>query len=150
MYGATGRTRASGRGGGCVLSGMRRNWVDVGMGRWYRSPDGCGLALQRLGGIIDVMRYAKRRPGPWSFHTTKYGLRNVVIDANQEPVASNVPPESGPLVASAPDLLKALETVAEKVPVGSPAWHTATEALEAERVAEEKAVEGSSEAALDS
>jgi len=78
------------------------------------------------------MRYAKRRPSPWSFHATKYGLRNVVVDADQEPIASGVPPGSGPLVAAAPDLLEALETVAQEAPVGTAAWHTATEAIEAE------------------
>jgi len=92
------------------------------------------------------MRYAKRRPHPWSFHVKKYGLRNVILDANQEPVATNVPPGSGPLVATAPELLVALETVANLAPVGSPAWHTATEAIEAERVAEEKTAEGSGQA----
>lgn len=60
------------------------------------------------------MRYAKRRPSPWSFHAAKYGLHNVVVDANQEPVAFNVPVGSGALVAAAPDLLKALETVARE------------------------------------
>ncbi len=85
------------------------------------------------------MRYAKRRPSPWSFHAAKYGLRNVVVDADQEPIATNVAPETGPLVAAAPDLLKALETVTKEAAVGSPAWHTATEAIEAEQVLEQKA-----------
>jgi len=92
------------------------------------------------------MRYAKRRPSPWSFHAAKYGLRNVVVDANQESIASGVPPGSGPLVAAAPDLLEALETVAQEAPVGTAAWHTATEAIEAERVREQKTIEVSDEA----
>ncbi len=89
------------------------------------------------------MRYAKRRPSPWSFHAARYGLRNVVVDANQEPIASNIPLGSGPLVAAAPDLLEALETVAKEAPVGTPAWHTATETIEAERALEKKTIEGS-------
>jgi len=89
------------------------------------------------------MRYAKRRPSPWSFHAAKYGLRNVVLDANQEPVASDVPLGSGALVAAAPDLVKALETVANEAPVGTSAWHTATQAIEAERVLEQKSLEDS-------
>ncbi len=92
------------------------------------------------------MRYAKRRPSPWSFHAAKYGLHNVVVDANQEPVAFNVPVGSGALVAAAPDLLKALETVAREAPVGTSPWHTATEAIEAERVLEEKSIASSEQA----
>jgi len=71
------------------------------------------------------------------------------LDAGQEPIAVNVPPGSGPLVAAAPDLLKGLETVAQEAPVGTAAWHTATDAIEAERVREEK-VEERPEPAVDS
>jgi len=45
-------------------------------------------------------------------------------------MASSVPIGAGPLLAAGPELLAALQRVAELVPVGSPAHNVAGDALE--------------------
>ena len=71
-----------------------------------------------------------RNPGPWQFHVRRYGLVHVVVDANGSPMASSVPIGSGPLLAAGPELLTALQRVAELAPAGSPAHTVAVDALE--------------------
>jgi len=75
-------------------------------------------------------RLKARNPGPWRFYVRRYGLRHVVTDANGSMMASSVPIGAGPLLAAGPELLAALQRVAELVPVGSPAHNVAVNALE--------------------
>jgi len=58
----------------------------------------------------------RRNPGPWRFYVRRYGLVHVIADANGEPMASSVPAGSGPLLAAGPELLAALQRVAELAP----------------------------------
>ena len=75
-------------------------------------------------------RMKRRNPGPWKFHVRRYGLGHVVMDADGSMLASSVPIGAGPLLAAGPELLAALQRVAELVPVGSPAHNVAVDALE--------------------
>ena len=79
-----------------------------------------------------------RNPGPWRFYVRRYGVVHVIADANGSPIASSVPIGSGPLLAAGPELLTALQRVAELVPVGSPAHNVAVNALE--RFAEQEGI----------
>ena len=75
-------------------------------------------------------RMKRRNLGPWRFYVRRYGLVHVIADANGEPMASSVPIGSGPLLAAGPELLTALQRVAELAPAGSPAHTVAVDALE--------------------
>ena len=75
-------------------------------------------------------RMKASNPGPWQFHVRRYGLGHVVTDANGSMMASSVPIGAGPLLAAGPELLAALQRVAELVPAGSPAHNVAVDALE--------------------
>ena len=75
-------------------------------------------------------RLKARNPGPWRFYVRRYGLVHVIVDANGSPIASSVPIGSGPLLAAGPELLTALQRVAELVPEGLPAHNVAVDALE--------------------
>ncbi len=75
-------------------------------------------------------RMKRRNPGPWRFYVRRYGLVHVIADANGEPMAASVPIGSGPLLAAGPELLAALQHVAELAPAGSPAHNVAVDALE--------------------
>jgi len=69
-------------------------------------------------------------PGPWRFHTRQYNSQNVIVDADGRMMACNVPIGAGPLLAAGPELLAALQRVAELAPEGSPAHNVAVDALE--------------------
>ncbi|MEJ7669496.1 MAG: hypothetical protein WKH97_12320 [Casimicrobiaceae bacterium] len=75
-------------------------------------------------------RMKSRNPGPWRFYVRRYGLVHVIADANGSPMASSVPIGSDPLLAAGPELLSALQRVAELAPAGSPAHTVAVDALE--------------------
>ena len=69
-------------------------------------------------------------PGPWRFHTRQYNSQNVIVDADGRMMACNVPIGAGPLLAAGPELLAALQRVAEVATVGSSAHNVAVDALE--------------------
>ncbi len=80
---------------------------------------------------MDVADRMKRRnPGPWRFYVRRYGLVHVIADANGAPMATSVPIGSGPLLAAGPELLTALQRIAELAPVGSPVHDVAINAME--------------------
>ena len=55
---------------------------------------------------------ARMSPGPWSFHQYRYGLTNVVTDADGRVLAVNVRDENGPMIAAGPGLLRELTLIA--------------------------------------
>jgi hypothetical protein len=77
-----------------------------------------------------------RNPGPWSFHVHRYGLGHVIVDADGRYITSNVPIGSGPLLAAGPELLAALEHVAEVTTPGTEAHELATRVIESFREGE--------------
>ena len=68
-------------------------------------------------------------PGPWSYHSFRYGANNVVSDANGQYLAGDVPSTAGPLMAAGPDLLERMARIARITAHGSPANLIARAAL---------------------
>lgn len=60
-------------------------------------------------------------PGPWSYHSFRFGSNNVVSDANGQYLAGNVPSTAGPLMAAGPALLERMARIARLTSTGSPA-----------------------------
>src|SRR6185369_15062558 len=68
--------------------------------------------------------------GPWRFHASLWGFRNVIADRDGRYIVSNVPANCGPLLAAGPALVAALERIATLTEPGSPAHETAVNAVE--------------------
>ena len=52
-------------------------------------------------------------PAPWSFHSSRYGFSNVVVDARGRVIAANLIPADGELIAAAPGMLEFLRNIAQ-------------------------------------
>ena len=52
-------------------------------------------------------------PAPWSFHCSRYGFSNVVVDARGRVIAANLIPADGELIAAAPGMLEILRKIAQ-------------------------------------
>src|SRR5438045_2030951 len=71
----------------------------------------------------------QRASAPWRFHRLRFGLRHAVFDADDGFIVGHAPIGCGPLLAAAPELLQALERVAQSETLAA-ARETATAAIE--------------------